>query len=142
MTQSSIDDKELNEVVACEHKTWDAWCSRDLSALEGLTATDYIAFDAEGVFEWEAVKRFLLSSSLASYKIDLQRAQRISDDVVGLSFTVCAVFEDRSRKRSVDMSVLSIWAKRNGRWLSVVRHEMMQTDDFRSLSQSIHGGST
>jgi hypothetical protein len=126
MTDDSFDSTDDPAVViAAERAVWEGWRNRDVDAIAAHTAVDYLAVDAEGVFDWPSVTDTVNGSSLVAYSFGEVTTQRIAADVIALLFTVDAQLGPRPPLRSARVSVVSVWAKRSSRWLSVLRHEVV-----------------
>jgi ketosteroid isomerase-like protein len=138
----SANRNPTDAIVALEHRVWDAWRARDLDALSALTAPDYVAVDPEGLFDWPSVQKYLLTSELVSYDIAGMHARELSADAVALAFRVRAEVGRTTAPRVVEMSVLSVWVRRQERWLSVVRHEMPLSQEIAAMTQQAHPNPT
>jgi hypothetical protein len=117
-------DEDSRAVIRAEYIIWDGWRNRDLDAITAHTATDYVAIDPEGYFDWASVVEYVPKTTLVEYTIDGMLARQISPEVITLAFTVIAQLGGGSSYRTIRLSVVSIWVRRNNRWLSVLRHEM------------------
>ena len=111
-------------VQGLELEVWDAWARGDETALRGLHDEDYVVADREGYFEWESVLENFASSELVSFDFRSMLATRVSDDVVVLLLRVTADWGITPPRRTLEISVASVWALRDGTWKSVVRHEI------------------
>jgi len=117
-------DEDSRAVIKAEHIIWEGWHNRDLDAITAHTATDYVAIDPEGYFDWASVVEYVPKTKLVQYTIEAMLARQISPDVITLAFTVIAQMGEELPYRTIQLSVVSIWVRRNNLWLSVLRHEM------------------
>ena len=117
-------DDPVDQVMKLERRVWDAWRDRDEAALRELHDNDYVVADREGVFDWSEVLSGFMASELIGYDLRLARGCRTSEDVVTLLLHVRAEWGRSQPVKTILLSVASVWARRNGSWKSVMRHEI------------------
>jgi hypothetical protein len=111
-------------VQELEREVWDAWARRDEAGLRRLHDEDYVVADREGFFEWGAVLEGFPASELASFDFRSVMARQVSEDVVALLLRVTAEWGIAPPRRAMEVSVASVWVRRDGAWKSVLRHEI------------------
>ena len=117
-------DGDLAQVIALEHRVWEAWRTGNLNVLTELSAPDYMAIGPEGAFDWNSVRDNFPTSELLSYVFGTMHAQRVSPEVVALTFPVSAKLGRLGVPREVQLHVVSVWVRRAQQWVSVFCSEM------------------
>lgn len=123
----ALEPGELEQVIAAELALWEAWRNRDLPTIERLTAEDYYTVDEEGpssAWGLAEIRENFDRFTLADYRVGDIEARAISPSVIVLVYNahISGTFDGEDISRGV--AEASVWAKRDGRWLSVLLHEI------------------
>lgn len=125
MVESGAADVE--QVIAAERALWEAWRQQDLQMIERLTAEDYYTVDEEGpagAWGLADIRDNFDRFALAEYRVGDIEARVISESVIVLVYNAYIIGTYEGEDISRGVAEASVWAKRDGRWLNVLLHEV------------------
>jgi hypothetical protein len=122
------------ELLALEHRYWDAIKSRDIATAESLTDYPCVVAGSHGVAsvdrETFASMMGESKSRLTSYALDDVTVRPLGDDVAVVAYRVHEELTLDGEPLSLDASDASTWVRRDGRWLCAAHTESLQGDPY------------
>ena len=125
---------DIAGVKKLEIELWEAWHHLDVEKWNQLTAPDYVWSDGKQMRGYDAVRKQFSMGKLEEYKTTNMQAVRVSPDVIVLSYR--ALLKGVYNKKSFQSNVAecSVWAKRNGKWRSIMLQEGEASDQETQIT--------
>jgi uncharacterized protein (TIGR02246 family) len=123
-----------DELLALEHRYWQAVKDGDLEAAVQLTHDPCIVTGAQGVGSVDHKTYTEMAAqatwSLRNFRLDDPQVQLLGDDVAVLAYTIHEELTVEGEPVVVDAADASTWVRRDGRWLCALHTESILGDPF------------
>lgn len=126
MTKRDLPSTEA--LVACENETWSLIKRKDLKGFASYLAEDFYDIFPDGEERTKSeLLEFLSGADLKEYRLSNFRVTMLNEDAAIVTYHVDARALILGKEITMNNSVTSGWARREGRWLNVsavasVRH--------------------
>ena len=140
----TITDQEL---LALERQYWDGIKDRDVRTVGRLTAEQCTVAGSTGAgaVDPRSIGKLIEEATyrINSYRIDPKAVHinRISNDVVALSYPVQEDLEVDGKPVKLDAFDASVWKKSENGWVCVLHTESLQGDPFGRDRMLVHSSS-
>lgn len=107
-------------LIACENETWSLIQRKDLDGFAGYLAEEFYDIFPDGQERAKAeLLEFLKTAELKEFHLSNFRVTLLNQDAAVVTYFVDARAEIQGNEISMNNSVTSGWARRDGRWLNV-----------------------
>jgi ketosteroid isomerase-like protein len=107
-------------LIACEHDTWGLIQRKDLKGFASYLAEDFYDIFPDGQERTKPeLLEFLRAADLKKYHLSNFRVTMLNQDAAVVTYFVDARGSVQGKEISMNNSVTSGWARRDGRWLNV-----------------------
>jgi hypothetical protein len=107
-------------LIACEHETWSFIKRKDLNGFARYLAEDFYDIFPDGQERTKSeLLEFLRRADLQDYRLSNFRVTMLTHEAAILTYHVDARAVIDGKEISMNNSVTSGWAKRDGLWLNV-----------------------
>ena len=119
--RNSLEDvSAADTLIAYEHETWSLIKQNDLNGLASYLAEDFYDIFPDGQERTKSeLLEFLRKADLQDHRLSNFRVTMLTHDAAIVTYHVDARAFIQGQEVSMNNSVTSGWAKRNGRWLNV-----------------------
>jgi hypothetical protein len=114
------DISAVDTLIACEHETWNLIQRKDFNGFARYLAEDFYDIFPNGQERTKSeLLEFLRGADLQDYRLNNFRVTMLTHDAAIITYQVDARAVIDGKEISMNNSVTSGWANRDGRWLNV-----------------------
>lgn len=123
------------EVLELENRYWQALKDQDAGTAAALTDDPCLVSGAQGVslLDRKSLAAMLKSANYTLDRFELKddaKVRLLRDDVAAVAYTVHEELTVDGKPVALDAADVSIWVRRDGRWLCAVHTESLAGDPF------------
>jgi uncharacterized protein (TIGR02246 family) len=115
------------DIVAQEHKIWDAIKAKDFDGFAALLADDELEIESDGAKDKAKSVSEIKKASMTDYNITNTKVIKLGDDAAVLVYEVTATGTFDGKPMPNDKArATSAWVNRDGKWVAVYHQETME----------------
>ena len=117
------------EIIALEHRYWQAWKHKDAKALAQLRAEDFREVDHDGVWDKRQTEQGDLDLETPEFSMSNEKVSVLQPDVALLTYEIAYKSSHKGKDISSSHSyIASLYARRNGDWQLAYMQESLAND--------------
>ena len=118
-----VNDGLKNELVSISNAVWTAFQHQDMTTMQSLTAPDFLAVAAEGIFSGEQLAHVTQACKLQSFQIISPEVRTLAPNATVLVYKAQQDYDCNGTSQPGDLLVSEAFTRKNGKWLLTVHTE-------------------
>lgn len=122
-TKMSKETKVEAEIIELEKQAWQEWKNKNTSFVQNYLADDAFYVYGDGVVDKTQIVNAIPTCELKSFSLDNFKFRLLDKHSALLNYTAIQDATCYGKKQAVNIRVTSVYAKRGGKWLSLLYME-------------------
>ena len=117
------------QIIALEHRYWEAWKMRDAKTLAQIRAEDFREADHDGIWDKKQTEEGDLDLETTAFRISNEKVSVLQPDVALLTYE--AAYKESYKGKDISSShsyIASLYERRKGDWRLVYTQESLAND--------------